>query len=65
MESSCIQIVSDLHMEMEEYLRITPYAPYLALLGDIGAPFQPHYAAFLEAQSTQFQHVFVIFTIIK
>jgi predicted MPP superfamily phosphohydrolase len=37
-----------------------PHAPYLALLGDIGAPFQPHYKQFLATQSEQFVKVFVL-----
>lgn len=55
-----LQIASDLHLEFGQHVNITPHAPLLALLGDIGAPFQPHYADFLSTQSKQFEQVFVL-----
>lgn len=39
---------------------IVPHAPYLALAGDIGNPFKPSYAHFLEAMGQKFECVFVI-----
>jgi DNA repair exonuclease SbcCD nuclease subunit len=57
---SKLQIVSDLHLEFGSTVTIDKHAPYLALLGDIGLPFQPHYTEFLKEQSEQFDHVFVI-----
>ncbi len=55
-----LQIVSDLHLEFGGQVDIQRHAPYLAVLGDIGLPFQPHYAEFIERQSEQFEHVFVL-----
>jgi predicted MPP superfamily phosphohydrolase len=55
-----LQIVSDVHLEHGARVNISKHAPYIALVGDIGAPFQSHYADFLAAQSSQFDKVFVI-----
>lgn len=55
-----LQIVSDLHLEFGKNIKIKPYAPHLALLGDIGNPFKPHYNRFMETQAAQFQMVFIL-----
>lgn len=53
-----IQIVSDLHLESVGYdYQITPKAPYLALLGDIGLVSDREYIDFLDKQLSQFQVV--------
>lgn len=60
-----IQIASDLHLEFypkghypEDIL--TPSAPVLALLGDIGIPHQESYARFLGQMSSKFELVLVV-----
>ncbi|KAI3392698.1 hypothetical protein diail_5298 [Diaporthe ilicicola] len=56
-----IQILSDLHLESPkayDFYEITPTAPYLALLGDIGCVCDPGYITFLTAQLKQFRIVF-------
>ena len=57
-----LQIESDIHLEF--YKRtiptITKHAENLALLGDIGKPFESNYKEFIEAQSKQFENVFVL-----
>lgn len=56
-----LQIASDLHLEFGGAdVHITPHAPNLALLSDVGSPFQPHYARFLALQSARFERVFVV-----
>ncbi|KAH3756472.1 Serine/threonine protein phosphatase [Pelomyxa schiedti] len=57
-----MQVLSDLHLEFEgqSAFHFIPCAPYLALCGDIGNPFQPSYSNFLRQQSLQFKHVFVV-----
>lgn len=62
-----IQIVSDIHLEstakpikrLEEYL--TPSAPYLALLGDIGWIRDPLLKQFLTKVCTMYQKVFYVY----
>lgn len=56
-----IQILSDLHLESPkayDVYKITPSAPHLALLGDIGCVCDPGYLTFLSAQIKQFRIVF-------
>lgn len=58
-----LQFLSDIHLEFlkkENIPKLTPVAPYLALLGDIGNPFQENYKLFIDTVSKQFEHVFVI-----
>eukprot|EP01130_Rhizamoeba_saxonica_P011122 TRINITY_DN4607_c0_g1_i2.p1 TRINITY_DN4607_c0_g1~~TRINITY_DN4607_c0_g1_i2.p1 ORF type:complete len:253 (-),score=29.03 TRINITY_DN4607_c0_g1_i2:452-1210(-) len=58
-----VQIMSDIHLEMSfqyENLAFEVVAPYLALLGDIGNPFQGHYEQFLREQSQRYELVFVV-----
>lgn len=61
-----IQIMSDLHLETPRFLpmyntfTITPHAPHLALLGDIGNAHDPRLYAFLETQLRQFEIVFYV-----
>ena len=65
---SDIQIVSDLHVEFFAGRRkpgdldelITPSAPVLALLGDIGNPMQSIYRDFLLMQAKRFKAVLVL-----
>lgn len=60
---SRIQIVSDVHLEFhskKSIPTITPCAPFLALLGDIGKPFTEQYRQFIQTQSKQFEKVFVV-----
>lgn len=56
-----IQILSDLHLESPkayDFYDITPTAPHLALLGDIGCVCEPSYFTFLGKQLKQFRIVF-------
>lgn len=67
-----VQIASDLHIEFAERFVpahpddaalqsiVTPSAPVLALLGDIGIPTYPVYRRFLLLQAERFEHVLVI-----
>jgi predicted phosphohydrolase len=55
-----LQILSDVHLEMGQTLETPVMAPHLALLGDIGNPWQPSYAAFMAEQSAKFETVFVV-----
>ena len=71
-----VQIASDLHIEFAERFVpahpddaalqsiVTPSAPVLALLGDIGIPTYPVYRRFLLLQAERFEHVLVISTTI-
>lgn len=59
-----IQYLSDIHLELDprdkfESLLI-PSAPYLALCGDIGNPFEEIYTSFLQWCSERFEQVFII-----
>ncbi|KAL4971053.1 Ser/Thr protein phosphatase superfamily [Aspergillus stella-maris] len=63
MSSTSIQIVSDLHLETPaayDVFEITPNAPYLALLGDIGYVKDDGYFEFLRKQLTAFEIVFLV-----
>lgn len=56
-----IQVVSDIHLETPKgygNFHISPEAPYLALLGNIGHVHDPGYLDFLETQLMQFRRVF-------
>jgi hypothetical protein len=58
-----IQIVSDLHLENPsayEIFEVTPHAPYLALLGDMGVVEDAGFFTFIETQLAQFQVVFLL-----
>jgi predicted phosphohydrolase len=56
-----IQIVSDVHLEFRKQAPvITPNASCLALLGDIGQPFEPSYKDFIGTQAENFSKVFLI-----
>lgn len=65
-----IQILSDTHLEwfpgvavadLPDPLNDIPaHAPYMALLGDIGNPFEPLYKEFIQDLSQKFEHVFVV-----
>lgn len=58
-----IQILSDLHLEAPkgyDVFEITPTAPHLALLGDIGCVEDPGYFVFLEKQLPLFKTVFLL-----
>jgi hypothetical protein len=58
-----IQIVSDLHLENPsayDVFEVTPHAPYLALLGDIGVVEDAGFFTFIETQLAQFQVVFLL-----
>jgi len=58
-----IQIVSDVHLEFRKKSGapvIIPHAKNLALLGDIGKPFESSYRDFIETQAGQFEKVFVV-----
>jgi predicted phosphodiesterase len=57
------QILSDLHLEKPsayDVFKISPKAPYLALLGDIGVVKEDGFFPFIEAQLSQFQLVFFL-----
>jgi len=62
--ATSIQIMSDLHLESPsssyESFSITPTAPYLALLGDIGNTKTPGLLTFLTTQLSQFKIVFML-----
>lgn len=56
-----IQILSDLHLESPkayDFYEVTPTAPHLALLRDIGCVYDPGYLIFLTTQLKQFRIVF-------
>eukprot|EP01105_Mastigella_eilhardi_P007456 TRINITY_DN18891_c0_g1_i1.p1 TRINITY_DN18891_c0_g1~~TRINITY_DN18891_c0_g1_i1.p1 ORF type:complete len:295 (+),score=29.92 TRINITY_DN18891_c0_g1_i1:126-887(+) len=55
-------MLGDIHLEMRNHsqFRFQQVAPYLALCGDIGNPYQTHYSAFIAEQALRFKHVFVI-----
>ena len=55
-----IQIISDIHLEVNKDFAVTPKAPYLALLGDIGDPGSARYLDFLLEQAGKFEKVFVL-----
>lgn len=60
-----MQFISDLHLEHRssplDYLTfVKPCAPILALLGDIGSPYEPKLCEFIAWCSQQFQHVFYV-----
>jgi hypothetical protein len=57
-----IQCCSDLHLEFYTEMPnlITPAAPYLALLGDIGVPAKEGYEKFLLQEAEKYEKVFVI-----
>lgn len=60
---SSIQILSDLHLEAPksyDIFEITPVAPYLALIGDIGCIKDPGYFDFIERQLSKFEVVFLL-----
>ncbi|KAJ5515143.1 hypothetical protein N7463_004695 [Penicillium fimorum] len=62
-QMSKFQILSDLHLDSPSaynVFKISPKAPYLALLGDIGVVKDPGFIAFIEAQLRQFQIVFFL-----
>ncbi|KAI8815528.1 Metallo-dependent phosphatase-like protein [Fimicolochytrium jonesii] len=58
-----LQIVSDLHLEF--YLKkplpeFTRHGDDLALLGDIGKPWEPTYKNFIEREASRFDNVFLL-----
>lgn len=58
-----LQILSDIHLEAPkayDIFAITPSAPYLALLGDIGCVKDDDYFTFLTAHLAQFKIVFLL-----
>jgi len=60
---TCIQILSDLHLEAPksyDVFEITPVSSYLALIGDIGCIKDPEYFTFLKKQLSIFKIVFVL-----
>lgn len=61
--SSAIQILSDLHLEAPksyDVFEVTPTAPCLALIGDIGCVKDDGYLPFIERQLAQFRVVFLL-----
>lgn len=62
MDAIEIQLLSDLHLETPsayDVYQISPSAPYLALLGDIGYVKDSGFVKFLEKQLSQFRAVFL------
>ncbi|KGO39448.1 hypothetical protein PEX1_082020 [Penicillium expansum] len=60
---STFQILSDLHLENPsayDVFSVSPKAPYLALLGDIGVVKDVGFTTFIETQLRQFQIVFFL-----
>ncbi|TVY19716.1 Uncharacterized protein LARI1_G003228 [Lachnellula arida] len=58
-----IQILSDLHLEAPksyDIFEITPKAPYLALIGDIGCVKDAEYFSFISQQLCNFKTVFLL-----
>ncbi|KAF4627026.1 hypothetical protein G7Y89_g11130 [Cudoniella acicularis] len=58
-----VQIISDIHLEAPksyDVFEITPIAPYLALIGDVGCVKDPEYFSFLEQQLSKFGLIFVL-----
>ena len=63
MATTNIQILSDLHLESPsayDVYEITPTAPHLALLGDIGNTNHPDLFQFLQSQLSKFETVFFL-----
>lgn len=61
------QLISDLHLEYKKecpqfykWPELPRLCPNLALLGDIGRPFEASYIDFLDAQAKKFENVFVV-----
>lgn len=60
---SAFQILSDLHLESPsayDVFKVSPKAPFLALLGDIGVVKDAGFIAFIQTQLRQFQIVFFL-----
>src|SRR6266581_4073520 len=65
---SSIQVLSDIHLEIErsqdtveyETFKVTPVAPILALLGDIGTANDPRLFEFIRTQLHQFKAVLYV-----
>jgi hypothetical protein len=62
---TCIQVTSDLHLEMYHntinYTKwLTPSAPYLAIVGDLGYPSNPNFKEFLHQTSKVYDQVFFV-----
>ncbi len=56
-----LQFLSDVHLEYRHIIPvIKPMAKHLALLGDIGNPFQANYSSFIQQASQKFEKVFLI-----
>lgn len=65
--SKLVQVLSDLHLEIEriggfdyERFKIEPKAPILALLGDVGTVNNPLLFTFLRLQLSQFEIVLYV-----
>lgn len=63
MASLMLQVVSDIHLEKRvvpfEHI-LKPSADVLALVGDIGSPFRPGLAEFIDWCASRFHHVFYV-----
>lgn len=62
-KAATLQIVSDIHLDSYRGVplpTIERHSDYLALLGDIGQPFDPRYAAFIREQARTFAKVFLV-----
>jgi len=56
-----LQILSDIHLELrKKHFNFASSAKNLALLGDIGNPFSPHYQEFLFQCADRFEKVFIV-----
>lgn len=55
-----IQIISDIHLEYNMFHVVEKHSDYLALLGDIGNPFEESYKNFLYINSKIFKKIFLI-----
>jgi len=59
-----LQVTSDLHLEFVNDINLstylTPSAPALAIMGDLGWPTKPNYKTFLKQASEAFDYVFYV-----
>lgn len=61
MRSLRLQFLSDIHLEKRSYIpKIKKCSEHIAILGDIGDPWNPHYLKFLEDLSRGWSRIFLL-----
>lgn len=59
-----IQLISDIHLEFDDTYKlkhiVMPKSPNLAICGDLGIPYLPTYAQFIDDVSKLFERVFIV-----